>query len=121
MHLQVRESDTFVLSIRDPRYVKVDERLERGSEEEEGLGAENWRGLRIPESRNPVSEELVSVLSRPIVFTVSEGEIRSAKVAISKTFYEQILRTKVFCTTFLWLQFGSVIFWQNNIDAKAPH
>jgi hypothetical protein len=26
---------------------------------------------------------------------------------------------KVFCAAFPCLQFGSVIFWQNNIDAKA--
>ncbi len=34
-------------------------------------------------------------------------------------FYEQILCTKVFCAAFLYLQFGFVILWQINIDAKS--
>ena len=78
MHLQVRESDTFVLSVKNPKYTKVDQRLQRSDDDD--ISAENWRELRIPESQNSISEELVSVLAQPIVFTVSEGEIRSAKV-----------------------------------------
>ncbi len=31
----------------------------------------------------------------------------------------QLSPTKVFCTTFLNLQFGIVIFWQKKIDTKA--
>jgi len=30
-----------------------------------------------------------------------------------------IFCTKVFCSAFLYLQFGFVIFWQRNIGAKA--
>jgi len=36
----------------------------------------------------------------------------------SSTIYEQLFCAKVFCSVFLYLQFGLVIFWQNNIDAK---
>jgi hypothetical protein len=42
---------------------------------------ENWRKLRIPEPRGRISDELLSVLSQPIVFTISGGEIRSAKIS----------------------------------------
>ena len=81
VHLQVRDSDNLVLAIRDPKYAKVDERLERSSDQEEGPASQNWRQLRIPESRNQISEELVRVLAQPIVLSLSEGEIRSAKVS----------------------------------------
>jgi len=41
------------------------------------------------------------------------------QVFSSSTFYEQLLYTKVFFTAFIELQFGFVIFWQNNISPKA--
>jgi hypothetical protein len=61
VHLQVRDSDTFVLSVRNPSYVRVDERLERADDDEEELSAQNWRRLRIPEAKSAVSDELVKV------------------------------------------------------------
>jgi len=42
-------------------------------------------------------------------------------VSISPIFYEQLLRTKVFCTAFLCLQFGFEIFWQKDFGVKAAH
>jgi hypothetical protein len=42
-------------------------------------------------------------------------------VSISPTFYEQFFHTKVFCNAFLYLQFGFVILWHNNIGAKTAH
>jgi hypothetical protein len=42
-------------------------------------------------------------------------------VSISPIFYEQLFRTKVFCATFMCLQFGFVIFWQKDFGAKAAH
>ncbi len=35
--------------------------------------------------------------------------------------YEQLFRTKVFCTAFTCSQFGFVIFWQKDFGAKAAH
>jgi len=43
------------------------------------------------------------------------------QVSISQTFYEQLFHTKVFFAVFFYLQFGSVILWQNIISAKAAH
>ncbi len=40
-------------------------------------------------------------------------------VSISSTFYVSHFCTKVFCAVLLYLQFGFVILWQNNIGAKA--
>jgi hypothetical protein len=40
-------------------------------------------------------------------------------MTISPTFYEQIFCSKEFCKVFLKLQLGFVIFWPNNIGAKA--
>jgi len=40
-------------------------------------------------------------------------------MSISLTFYEQLLGTKMFSSAFLYLHFGFVIFWQNNIDSKT--
>jgi len=40
-------------------------------------------------------------------------------VSISQTFYEQLYRTKVYCTAFLFSQFGFVIFLKKNIGTKA--
>jgi hypothetical protein len=42
-------------------------------------------------------------------------------VSISPIFYKQPACTKVFCATFMCLQFGFVIFWQKDFDAKAVH
>jgi len=36
-------------------------------------------------------------------------------VNFTNIFYELLFCTKVFCTAFLYLQFGVVIFWQKNI------
>jgi len=41
------------------------------------------------------------------------------QVSISSTFYEQLFCLNVFFEIFLQLEFGFVIFWQNNICAKA--
>jgi hypothetical protein len=43
------------------------------------------------------------------------------QVSISTIFYKQLFRTKVFCTAFMCLQFGFVIFWQKDIGTKAAH
>ncbi len=43
----------------------------------------------------------------------------AGEMSISPTFYEQLFRTKVFCTAFLELQFGFVIFWGKIIGAKV--
>ncbi len=40
-------------------------------------------------------------------------------VSISPTFYKQLFQNKVFFKAFIRLQFDFVIFYQNNIDAKA--
>jgi len=40
-------------------------------------------------------------------------------VLLTATFYKQLFHTKVFGAAFYNLQFGFVIFWQNNIGAKA--
>jgi len=43
------------------------------------------------------------------------------KVSISPKFYEQLFWSEVFCTAFIFLQFGFVIFWQKNIGVKTTH
>jgi hypothetical protein len=35
--------------------------------------------------------------------------------------FANILPAKVFCVAFMCLQFGFVIFWQNDFGAKAAH
>jgi len=42
-------------------------------------------------------------------------------VSISPIFYEQIFCMKVSCAAFMCLQFGYVIFWRKDFDAKAVH
>jgi hypothetical protein len=42
-------------------------------------------------------------------------------VSISPIFYEQLFHMKVFCTAFMCLQFGFVIFWQKDFGPKAGH
>jgi len=49
----------------------------------------------------------------------SKNTVSDIQGSISSTFYLQLFRTKVFCTAFLWLQFGFLIFWHKNIGAKA--
>jgi hypothetical protein len=44
---------------------------------------------------------------------------RTDQVSISPTFYACLFLTKVLCAEFLYLKFGFVIFWQQNISAKA--
>jgi hypothetical protein len=40
-------------------------------------------------------------------------------VAISSTFYKQLLHTKVFCSVFPYLYFGFLIFHGKNFGAKV--
>ncbi len=42
-------------------------------------------------------------------------------VSISPIFYEQLFCMKVFCTAFMCLQFGFVIFWWKDFGIKAAH
>jgi hypothetical protein len=42
-------------------------------------------------------------------------------VSISPIFYEQLFHTKVFCATFMCLQFEFVMFWQKDFGTKAAH
>ncbi len=58
------------------------------------------------------------------VFTATqqvEPENIFIKVSISSTFYEQLFHSKVYCATFMCLQFGFVIFWQINMGVKFAH
>jgi hypothetical protein len=41
--------------------------------------------------------------------------------SISPIFYEQLFCTKDFCAAFTCLQFGFVIFWRKDFDAKAAN
>jgi len=43
----------------------------------------------------------------------------SMQYPIVSKFYKQIFCTKVFCTVFIYLHFGVVFFWRNNIDTYA--
>ena len=45
VYLQRKEGNTFYMSIKDPKYVRVNERLESDSSH----GRNNWRELRLPE------------------------------------------------------------------------
>jgi hypothetical protein len=45
----------------------------------------------------------------------------SALMSISPIFYKQLFHTKVFCTAFMCLQFGFVIFCQKDFGTKAAH
>ncbi len=40
------------------------------------------------------------------------------QVSISPIFFEQLLRTKVFCAALMCLQFGFVVFWRKDFGAK---
>ncbi len=40
--------------------------------------------------------------------------MKTDQASISPIFYEQLFHTKVFCAAFMYLQFGFVIFWQND-------
>ncbi len=42
-------------------------------------------------------------------------------LSISPIFYKQLFQTKVVSTPFMCLQFGFVIFWQEDFGAKAAH
>ncbi len=65
-----------------------------------------------------------------ITASVNSSQIKVAKdcwdscchlVSISPIFYEQLFCMKVFYAAFMCLQFGFVIFWRKDFDAKAAH
>ena len=62
---------------------------------------------------NPKSAKDSQVISRKKVNTLV------VLLSISLTFYKQLLRQYSCAKNFLCLQFGFVIFWRKNIDAKA--
>jgi hypothetical protein len=49
------------------------------------------------------------------------GDILLSMTVISPILYEQLFHTKVLCAPFMCLQFGFVIFWRKDFDAKAAH
>jgi hypothetical protein len=42
-------------------------------------------------------------------------------VSISPIVYEKLFHAKKICAAFMCLQFGFVIFWQNDFGAKSAH
>ena len=46
---------------------------------------------------------------------------RSVQVSILQTFYDHLFHTKVFCTAFMFSQFGFVLFWPEKIGTKTAH
>ncbi len=63
--------------------------------------------------------KILSILIATIVVEAKALLFRPDQVSISATFYVKLFCKKVFCKTFLYLQFDFVIFWQKNIGAKA--
>jgi hypothetical protein len=64
-----------------------------------------------------VFKQLFTFLKCEIPFKILE----SNQVSISPIFFEQLFRTQDFCTAFMCLQFGFVIFWGKDFGAKAAH
>jgi len=55
-----------------------------------------------------------------VIFRQNNKSTKAAhKVSILSHFMRNVFCTKVFCTAFLWLQFGFVIFWCKNIGVKT--
>jgi hypothetical protein len=49
------------------------------------------------------------------------GGLQGDQVSISPIFSEQLFVQKFFCTAFMCLQFGFVMFWQKDFGAQAAH
>jgi len=82
-------------------------------------------GLKLVDhSQNPSSSCPQLTVEEPTSTTSSiddENGKASDQVSISPTFYEQLFCTKLFCSAFLYVQVGFVIFWPKNNGAKAAY
>lgn len=68
------------LSVENPRFAKVNQRLEARMNSQDGLDGQNWREVFLPEM-SEVSSEYKQLLEQPIIFELVQGEIREAKIS----------------------------------------
>jgi len=71
-----RDSNSYLLAVRNPKFVRINDELVPASRP----GVTNWRELRLPELQE-VSGEYQKYLSQPMMFTMTNGEITSAKIS----------------------------------------
>lgn len=82
VHVDVREENTFFLTVRDAKYVRISDTL-KPSYSFDGEDGSNWRELHLPEM-SPVSEEYAHALSKPFVFRMRNGEIVEPRASRSE-------------------------------------
>ena len=68
------------LSLEQPKFAKINERLDARMNSMDGRDGQNWRELYLPEMTE-VDAELRSLLEQPIVVELVRGEIRQARIS----------------------------------------
>ena len=78
--IDVLAANKLQLSLEQPKFAKVNERLEARMNSQDGLDGDNWREVFLPQM-SEVSSEFRQILEQPIIFELVQGEIREAKIS----------------------------------------
>nr|ADD73552.1 vitellogenin 2 [Paracyclopina nana] len=78
--VDVLSQNRLQLSVEQPRFARINERLEARLNSNDGPDGANWREVFLPEMAE-VDEDLKRILEQPIVFELARGEIREAKIS----------------------------------------
>ena len=78
--IDVLSQNKLQLSLEQPKFAKINQRLDARMNSMDGRDGQNWRELYLPEMTE-VDSEIRSLLEQPIVFELVRGEIRLAKIS----------------------------------------
>lgn len=78
--IDVLSQNKLQLSLENPRFARVNERLEARMHTEDGRDGANWRKVFLPQM-SEVAPEFQRLLAQPIVVELVNGEIRQAQIS----------------------------------------
>lgn len=78
--VDVLSQNKLQLSVEQPRFARINERLEARLNSIDGPDGANWREVFLPEM-SEVDSDLRRILEQPIIFELVRGEIREAKIS----------------------------------------
>jgi len=78
--VDVIAQNKFQISLENPSFARVNQRLEARLNSMDGIDGANWRELYLPQM-TPVEPSVKLILEKPMVVELLHGEIREAKVA----------------------------------------
>ncbi len=96
-----------------------EERERRGKEEVINVIYKTTQLSIVPDVCVKIREGVVGVFNVRSSLFFSNSKLRLSQMSILQTLFEYLFCAKVFCSTFIYLQFCFVIFWQKKLLVKC--